>query len=108
MCLARVPELWNDGLHARKNKKKDPFCAVKKKKPVVVSDILSPERSAALLAVVRHLRHPPAQRVFYLDASVTALYRLHAAGPGHPRRLDRHQEGKQEDAVRSRAASQLR
>ncbi|MED6266241.1 Breast cancer metastasis-suppressor 1-like protein [Characodon lateralis] len=34
-------ELWNDGLQARKNKKKDPFCAVKKKKPVVVSDILS-------------------------------------------------------------------
>ncbi|XP_056872840.1 breast cancer metastasis-suppressor 1-like protein-A isoform X2 [Takifugu flavidus] len=30
-------ELWNDGLHSRKNKKKDPFCAVKKKKPVVVS-----------------------------------------------------------------------
>uniref|UniRef100_A0A667XYR5 BRMS1 like transcriptional repressor b n=1 Tax=Myripristis murdjan TaxID=586833 RepID=A0A667XYR5_9TELE len=34
-------ELWNDGLHSRKNKKKDPFCPVKKKKPVVVSDILS-------------------------------------------------------------------
>uniref|UniRef100_A0A3P9BDT4 BRMS1 like transcriptional repressor b n=1 Tax=Maylandia zebra TaxID=106582 RepID=A0A3P9BDT4_9CICH len=33
-------ELWNDGLHSRKNKKKDPFCPVKKKKPVVVSDIL--------------------------------------------------------------------
>ncbi|XP_037541659.1 breast cancer metastasis-suppressor 1-like protein-A isoform X2 [Nematolebias whitei] len=30
-------ELWNDGLHTRKNKKKDPFCPVKKKKPVVVS-----------------------------------------------------------------------
>uniref|UniRef100_H2SD45 BRMS1 like transcriptional repressor b n=1 Tax=Takifugu rubripes TaxID=31033 RepID=H2SD45_TAKRU len=30
-------ELWNDGIHSRKNKKKDPFCAVKKKKPVVVS-----------------------------------------------------------------------
>ncbi|KAM6964994.1 breast cancer metastasis-suppressor 1-like protein-A [Aplochiton taeniatus] len=28
-------ELWNDGLHSRKNKKKDPFCPVKKKKPVV-------------------------------------------------------------------------
>ncbi|CAB1416509.1 unnamed protein product [Pleuronectes platessa] len=27
-------ELWNDGLHSRKNKKKDPFCPVKKKKPV--------------------------------------------------------------------------
>ncbi|KAI4802016.1 hypothetical protein KUCAC02_019877 [Chaenocephalus aceratus] len=26
-------ELWNDGLHSRKNKKKDPFCPVKKKKP---------------------------------------------------------------------------
>ncbi|KAJ4928693.1 hypothetical protein JOQ06_004319 [Pogonophryne albipinna] len=25
--------LWNDGLHSRKNKKKDPFCPVKKKKP---------------------------------------------------------------------------
>ncbi|KAG7244283.1 hypothetical protein INR49_004422 [Caranx melampygus] len=35
-------ELWNDGLHSRKNKKKDPFCPVKKKKPVVVSDILFP------------------------------------------------------------------
>ncbi|CAB1343123.1 unnamed protein product [Coregonus sp. 'balchen'] len=34
-------ELWNDGLHSRKNKKKDPFCPAKKKKPVVVSDILS-------------------------------------------------------------------
>uniref|UniRef100_A0A3Q4HL17 BRMS1 like transcriptional repressor b n=1 Tax=Neolamprologus brichardi TaxID=32507 RepID=A0A3Q4HL17_NEOBR len=33
-------KLWNDGLHSRKNKKKDPFCPVKKKKPVVVSDIL--------------------------------------------------------------------
>uniref|UniRef100_A0A1A8F774 Breast cancer metastasis-suppressor 1-like b n=1 Tax=Nothobranchius korthausae TaxID=1143690 RepID=A0A1A8F774_9TELE len=30
-------ELWNDGLHTRKNKKKDPFCPVKKKKPVIVS-----------------------------------------------------------------------
>nr|XP_020472593.1 breast cancer metastasis-suppressor 1-like protein-A isoform X2 [Monopterus albus] len=30
-------ELWNDELHSRKNKKKDPFCPVKKKKPVVVS-----------------------------------------------------------------------
>uniref|UniRef100_A0A3B3ULG0 BRMS1 like transcriptional repressor b n=1 Tax=Poecilia latipinna TaxID=48699 RepID=A0A3B3ULG0_9TELE len=29
-------ELWNDGLQARKNKKKDPFCPVKKKKPVVL------------------------------------------------------------------------
>lgn len=37
-----LPELWNDGLHSRKNKKKDPFCPVKKKKPVVVSDILFP------------------------------------------------------------------
>uniref|UniRef100_A0A3B3VL42 BRMS1 like transcriptional repressor b n=1 Tax=Poecilia latipinna TaxID=48699 RepID=A0A3B3VL42_9TELE len=27
-------ELWNDGLQARKNKKKDPFCPVKKKKPL--------------------------------------------------------------------------
>ncbi|XP_024234319.1 breast cancer metastasis-suppressor 1-like protein-A isoform X1 [Oncorhynchus tshawytscha] len=30
-------ELWNDGLCSRKNKTKDPFCPVKKKKPVVVS-----------------------------------------------------------------------
>ncbi|XP_056438009.1 breast cancer metastasis-suppressor 1-like protein-A isoform X3 [Gadus chalcogrammus] len=30
-------ELWNDGLQSRKNKKKDPFYPVKKKKPVVVS-----------------------------------------------------------------------
>lgn len=30
-------ELWNDGLHSRKNKKKDLFCPIKKKKPVVVS-----------------------------------------------------------------------
>ncbi|XP_037100553.1 breast cancer metastasis-suppressor 1-like protein-A [Syngnathus acus] len=30
-------ELWNDGLHSRKNKKKDPLCPIKKKKPVVVS-----------------------------------------------------------------------
>ncbi|XP_077568277.1 breast cancer metastasis-suppressor 1-like protein-A [Stigmatopora nigra] len=30
-------ELWNDGLHSRKNKKKDTFCPIKKKKPVVVS-----------------------------------------------------------------------
>ncbi|XP_061741689.1 breast cancer metastasis-suppressor 1-like protein-A isoform X2 [Nerophis ophidion] len=35
---AKLPlELWNDGMHARKNKKKDPFCPIKKKKPVVVS-----------------------------------------------------------------------
>ncbi|XP_062322973.1 breast cancer metastasis-suppressor 1-like protein-A isoform X2 [Osmerus eperlanus] len=30
-------ELWNDGLHSKKNKKKDPFCPVKKNKPVAVS-----------------------------------------------------------------------
>lgn len=36
-----VTELWNDGLHSKKNKKKDPFCPVKKNKPVVVSDIFS-------------------------------------------------------------------
>uniref|UniRef100_A0A3B4WQJ7 BRMS1 like transcriptional repressor b n=1 Tax=Seriola lalandi dorsalis TaxID=1841481 RepID=A0A3B4WQJ7_SERLL len=36
-------ELWNDGLHSRKNKKKDPFCPVKKKKPVVFS-LTSPLR----------------------------------------------------------------
>ncbi|XP_051579061.1 breast cancer metastasis-suppressor 1-like protein-A [Myxocyprinus asiaticus] len=30
-------ELWNDELHSRKNKKKDPFSPDKKKKPVVVS-----------------------------------------------------------------------
>ncbi|KAL7824826.1 hypothetical protein AOLI_G00326990 [Acnodon oligacanthus] len=30
-------ELWNDGMQARTNKKKDPFCPGKKKKPVVVS-----------------------------------------------------------------------
>lgn len=30
-------ELWNDELHSRKNKKKDPFSPEKKKKPVVVS-----------------------------------------------------------------------
>ncbi|XP_021322912.1 breast cancer metastasis-suppressor 1-like protein-A isoform X3 [Danio rerio] len=34
-------ELWNDELQSRKNKKKDPFSPDKKKKPVVVSDILS-------------------------------------------------------------------
>ncbi|KAI2654190.1 Breast cancer metastasis-suppressor 1-like protein-A [Labeo rohita] len=33
-------ELWNDELQSRKNKKKDPFSPDKKKKPVVVSDIL--------------------------------------------------------------------
>ncbi|RXN18644.1 breast cancer metastasis-suppressor 1 -A [Labeo rohita] len=33
-------ELWNDGLQSRKNKKKDPLSPGKKKKPVVVSDIL--------------------------------------------------------------------
>lgn len=37
VCL---PELWNDGLQSRKNKKKDPLSPIKKKKPVVVSDIL--------------------------------------------------------------------
>ncbi|XP_028295351.1 breast cancer metastasis-suppressor 1-like protein-A [Gouania willdenowi] len=30
-------ELWSDGLQSRKSKKKDVFCPVKKKKPVVVS-----------------------------------------------------------------------
>uniref|UniRef100_A0A4W5MQS5 BRMS1 like transcriptional repressor b n=1 Tax=Hucho hucho TaxID=62062 RepID=A0A4W5MQS5_9TELE len=35
-------ELWNDGLHSRKNKKKDPFCPAKKKKPVVFSFFLTP------------------------------------------------------------------
>uniref|UniRef100_A0A672SFJ5 Breast cancer metastasis-suppressor 1-like protein-A n=1 Tax=Sinocyclocheilus grahami TaxID=75366 RepID=A0A672SFJ5_SINGR len=33
-------ELWTDELQSRKNKKKDPFSPDKKKKPVVVSDIL--------------------------------------------------------------------
>ncbi|TTO79344.1 Breast cancer metastasis-suppressor 1-like protein-A [Bagarius yarrelli] len=33
-------ELWNDELQSRKNKKKDPFSPDKKKKPVMVSDIL--------------------------------------------------------------------
>ncbi|KAK9956176.1 hypothetical protein ABG768_013927 [Culter alburnus] len=33
-------ELWNDGLQSKKNKKKDPLSPGKKKKPVVVSDIL--------------------------------------------------------------------
>lgn len=42
ICPLCFPELWNDGLHSRKSKKKDPFCPVKKKKPVVVSDILFP------------------------------------------------------------------
>lgn len=74
------PELWNDGLHSRKNKKKDPFCAVKKKKPVVVSDILSPELLACFPALGLSLL-PPCCRVLYLDDAVTALYRLHAAGP---------------------------
>lgn len=74
------PELWNDGLHSRKNKKKDPFCAVKKKKPVVVSDILSPELLARVPALLLCLL-PPCCRVLILDAAATALYRLHAAGP---------------------------
>lgn len=39
MCVL-VPELWNDGLQSRKNKKKDPHSPGKKKKPVIVSDIL--------------------------------------------------------------------
>ncbi|CAB1339877.1 unnamed protein product [Coregonus sp. 'balchen'] len=30
-------ELWNDGLHSRKNKKKDPFCPAKIKKPVALA-----------------------------------------------------------------------
>ncbi|PWA27621.1 hypothetical protein CCH79_00000224, partial [Gambusia affinis] len=46
-------ELWNDGLQARKNKKKDPFCPVKKKKPVVVSDILSSFPSLIALLSIR-------------------------------------------------------
>lgn len=45
-------------MHSRKNKKKDPFCAVKKKKPVVVSDILSPELSACFLAAILYLCCP--------------------------------------------------
>uniref|UniRef100_A0A674BXZ6 BRMS1 like transcriptional repressor b n=1 Tax=Salmo trutta TaxID=8032 RepID=A0A674BXZ6_SALTR len=35
-------ELWIDGLHSRKNKKKDPFCPVKKKKPVNFTFLLNP------------------------------------------------------------------
>ncbi|KAG7251166.1 hypothetical protein CRUP_006057, partial [Coryphaenoides rupestris] len=37
-------ELWNDGLQSRKNKKKDPFYPVKKKKPVVAMASLAPHR----------------------------------------------------------------
>uniref|UniRef100_A0A8C8C7I4 Breast cancer metastasis-suppressor 1-like protein-A n=1 Tax=Oncorhynchus tshawytscha TaxID=74940 RepID=A0A8C8C7I4_ONCTS len=46
-------ELWNDGLHSRKNKKRDPFCPAKKKKPVVVSDILSFYRSSSIHLIQR-------------------------------------------------------
>ncbi|CDQ81385.1 unnamed protein product [Oncorhynchus mykiss] len=46
-------ELWNDGLHSRKNKKRDPFCPAKKKKPVVVSDILSFYRSSSIHPLIQ-------------------------------------------------------
>ncbi len=47
---ALAPELWKDGLQSRKNKKKDPLSpGKKKKKPVVVSDILYKVASAAHL-----------------------------------------------------------
>ncbi|KAF1376351.1 hypothetical protein PFLUV_G00210620 [Perca fluviatilis] len=50
-------ELWNDGLQSRKNKKKDPFCPVKKKKPVVVSDILFPLSCPCLIPLIIHPHH---------------------------------------------------
>lgn len=97
--LSRFPELWNDGLHSRKNKKKDPFCPVKKKKPVVVSDILFP-----FVPSLSHYSHhssatscedvfPPLLCIFFLNRSFTALYRLHAARSGYSWRLDRNTEG---------------
>lgn len=99
ICPLCLPELWNDGLHSRKNKKKDPFCPVKKKKPVVVSDILFPLSCPCLTPPIIHLQHLsdrcflPAHCLFVPNCSITALYCLHAAGPWHPGRLDRHQKG---------------
>lgn len=82
------PELWNDGLHSRKNKKKDPFCPIKKKKPVVVSDILfhrpALRRPASFAA-------PVGSRFF--NCPSTALYCLHAARSGYSGRLDCNKKG---------------
>lgn len=93
------PELWNDGLHSRKNKKKDPFCPVKKKKPVVVSDILLflyfhlVRPRVTLPICCRRTTRARLTVCFHLNATATAVYRLHAAGPGHPGGLDRNQKG---------------
>lgn len=101
------PELWNDGLQSRKNKKKDPFCPVKKKKPVVVSDILFPLSYPCLIPLIIHPHHIWLQplndvlfktnvschRTFFLNRSITALYRLHAARSWYSRRLDRNKKG---------------
>ncbi|KAI4903605.1 hypothetical protein NFI96_013576 [Prochilodus magdalenae] len=50
-------ELWNDELQSRKNKKKDPFSPDKKKKPVVVSDILQ---------TALELNPPPRPYIIYM------------------------------------------
>ncbi|MGH0170337.1 UNVERIFIED_CONTAM: hypothetical protein FKN15_059351 [Acipenser sinensis] len=42
-------ELWNDEIQSRKNKKKDPFSPDKKKKPIVVSDILLSLRNLGMM-----------------------------------------------------------
>ncbi|KAA8583310.1 hypothetical protein FQN60_015856 [Etheostoma spectabile] len=51
----KVAELWNDGLQSRKNKKKDPFCPVKKKKPAMAS--LGPHRVKVDVPAVKPDRH---------------------------------------------------
>lgn len=92
----RSAELWNDGLHSRKNKKKDPFCPVKKKKPVVVSDIL---RCCSVLVsfISTHRRAVKTDVLFgfpvFSSTFITALYCLHAARPGYPWRLDCNKKG---------------
>ena len=88
-------ELWNDELQSRKNKKKDPFSPDKKKKPVVVSDILQTALELNRVLFITCLSQTVLlmMHLFTFLSTSTSIYHLHAAGPGHPGGLDRHQEG---------------
>uniref|UniRef100_M4AWI2 BRMS1 like transcriptional repressor b n=1 Tax=Xiphophorus maculatus TaxID=8083 RepID=M4AWI2_XIPMA len=88
-------ELWNDGLQARKNKKKDPFCPVKKKKPVVVSDILSSFPSLiVLLSILLILTLEGFTQCFVLFFPFLFRWKVPAVKPDRHHHVARSEEGR--------------
>uniref|UniRef100_A0A8C7H0B8 BRMS1 like transcriptional repressor a n=1 Tax=Oncorhynchus kisutch TaxID=8019 RepID=A0A8C7H0B8_ONCKI len=102
-------ELWKDELQSRKNKRKDPFSPDKKKKPVVVSDILfhhlSLNRMSLIFFLLQswsvlcvYLSHPPHIHtclyihLYFLNIRTT-IYCLHVTRLGYTGGLDSSQKG---------------